>query len=112
MTLGVSILNGAFEFSPSVPPLYKTLFGVPAAALVACMACHAHRVMAIAFHFEDLGGSAVTGGICFAPPDRFPKGTIKSQDQAGGEARTSGYGENWSRASSPVGTQNGPGRLY
>lgn len=84
------MLNGAFEFSPSVPPLYKALFSAPLAAFIACMACHAHRVMTTASHYPADTNSTITyGGIRFAPSDESSDGTTSNRRMQTGVESTS-----------------------
>lgn len=85
ITFAICLGNGALEFSPSVPPLLQTLLTIPAVALIACMACHAHRIMATAYHHPiEPTGLTITGNIRFAPSEKHLGDTTRSQCRVGG----------------------------
>lgn len=77
MAFVACVVNGVFGFSLSLPPPYRTLVAVPAVPLIVCMACHAHRVMAVAVHFDDSADCAVTSTIRFAPSDKPSDGATQ-----------------------------------
>lgn len=79
MAFVISVLNGAFQFSPSLSPVFRILFAAPLAAVMACMACRAHRVMVVAFH-DPTGsaGTVITGDINFASPEKSYEGAARN----------------------------------
>ncbi|KAF9449851.1 hypothetical protein P691DRAFT_727185 [Macrolepiota fuliginosa MF-IS2] len=65
ITFGINVVSGVFSFQPSgLPPFYRVLLAIPAAALAACLACRVHRIMVEAY-YDDEGGLPTFSGIHF-----------------------------------------------